>query len=46
VTLADEVDLADLLAQTRALVVGATARLLERTDVSSQPPPPIRFVTK
>jgi hypothetical protein len=30
VTLADEIDVADLLAQTRALVVGPTAALLER----------------
>jgi hypothetical protein len=29
-TLADEIDVADLLAQTRALVVGATATLLRR----------------
>lgn len=30
VTLADEIDVADLLAQTRALVVGPTSALLER----------------
>jgi hypothetical protein len=46
-TLADEIDLADLLAQARALVVGATATLRERTDATgSGPPPPVRFVTK
>jgi len=45
-TLADEVDLADLLAQVRALVVGATASLLGRAGASSVPPPPVRFVTR
>jgi hypothetical protein len=45
-TLADEIDVADLLAQTRALVVGAVAVLLARPDASSGAPPPVRFVTR